>query len=333
MFVPVVDSDQRPLMPTTPSRAKRWMRSGRATGFFKKGVFCVRLNYAPSDNKKQDIVVGIDPGSKKEGFTVKSECHTYLNLQADAVIWVKGAMERRKAARMGRRNRNTPCREPRFNRSSDDYLAPSVKARWEWKLRIFNWLKKMFPVTSVIIEDIKAKCKGMRRWDKSFSPLEVGKKWFYSQFSQLVTKPGWETKNLRDDLGLKKLSNKMSNKFEAHCVDSWVLANSVVGGHVAPDNRQVVCVVPLQFHRRQLHVANPISGGFRKPYGGTRSLGWKRGSIVRHIKRGVVYLGGTARGRLSVYCLKTGKRLALNIKKEDCRWLGYASFYSHGVSA
>jgi len=44
MFVPVVDSALRPLMPTTPSRAKRWIKSGKATPLWKKGVFCVRLN-------------------------------------------------------------------------------------------------------------------------------------------------------------------------------------------------------------------------------------------------------------------------------------------------
>jgi hypothetical protein len=34
------------------------------------------------------IAVGIDPGSKNEGITVKSQRHTYLNLQLDAVTWV-----------------------------------------------------------------------------------------------------------------------------------------------------------------------------------------------------------------------------------------------------
>lgn len=47
MFVPVVDSDGRPLMPTIPSRARRWIRSGKATPFWKRGLFCVRLNVAP----------------------------------------------------------------------------------------------------------------------------------------------------------------------------------------------------------------------------------------------------------------------------------------------
>jgi hypothetical protein len=84
LFVPVVDTYQNPLMPTTPQRAGKWIKSGKATPFWKNGVFCVRLNVGPSSDYKQEIVVGVDPGSKKEGFTVKSESHTYLNIQADA---------------------------------------------------------------------------------------------------------------------------------------------------------------------------------------------------------------------------------------------------------
>ena len=80
MFVPVVDTYQNPLMPTTPQRAGKWIKSGKATPFWKNGVFCVRLNVGPSSDYKQEIVVGVDPGSKKEGFTVKSQAHTYLNV-------------------------------------------------------------------------------------------------------------------------------------------------------------------------------------------------------------------------------------------------------------
>ncbi|WP_414644361.1 RRXRR domain-containing protein [Allocoleopsis sp.] len=55
-------------MPTTPSRARRWIKSGKATPFWKKGVFCVRLNVEPSNTTRQLIAVGIDPGSKREAF-------------------------------------------------------------------------------------------------------------------------------------------------------------------------------------------------------------------------------------------------------------------------
>lgn len=76
-------------MPTTPARARKWIASKKATPFWKKGVFCVRLNVEPSSRNLQEIAVGIDPGSKKEAFTVKSKLHTYLNIQTDAVTWVK----------------------------------------------------------------------------------------------------------------------------------------------------------------------------------------------------------------------------------------------------
>ena len=31
MFVPVIDRKQHPLMPTTPSRARRWIKSGKVS--------------------------------------------------------------------------------------------------------------------------------------------------------------------------------------------------------------------------------------------------------------------------------------------------------------
>jgi hypothetical protein len=111
MLVPVVDSNKKPLMPTDPKTAKRLIKSKEATPFFRKGIFCIRLNREPSDRKLQDVVLGIDPGSKKEGFTVKSEAHTYLNITSDAKTDVKDKIEIRRNARRARRFRKTPCRK------------------------------------------------------------------------------------------------------------------------------------------------------------------------------------------------------------------------------
>ena len=104
MTVPVMNKKNEPLMPTIPSRARKWIKSGKATPFWKKGIFCVRLNIVTLEHK-QDIVIGIDPGSKKEGFTVKSTAHTMINVQADAVTHVKKAVETRSTMRRSRRNR------------------------------------------------------------------------------------------------------------------------------------------------------------------------------------------------------------------------------------
>ncbi len=328
-YVPVVDMNQKLLMPTISSRARRWIKFGKATGFWKRGIFCVRLNVKPSGRKKQEIALGIDPGSKKEGFTLKSESHTYLNIQADAVTWVKEAIKVRRDMRKNRRWRNTPYRKQRLNRATNSF-PPSTHARWGWKLRIANWLCKMFPISCFVVEDMKAETKkGQRGWNRSFSPLQTGKRWFYKELKKLGKlwlMQGYETAELRAKYGLKKSSNKMANKFSAHCVDSWVLANWLLGGHTKPDNEELLLITPLQFHRRQLHKLQPSEGGLRSRYGGTMSLGLKRGSLVKHEKLGLVYVGGFMSGRITLHSLETGKRLTRNVQISDCDFLAYNSW-------
>ncbi|WP_051041652.1 hypothetical protein [Oscillatoria nigro-viridis] len=91
--------------------------------------------------------------------------------------------------------------------------------------------------------------------------MEVGKRWFYSEIEKIAhleIRQGFDTCKMRQDLGLKKSKQKLSNKFEAHCLDSWVLANWYICGHTCPnplqpDNTQLIEVISLEFHRRQLH--------------------------------------------------------------------------------
>ncbi len=323
LFVPVVDLEQCPLMPTTPARARRWIKSGKATHFWKGGVFCVRLNVLPSAQERQPVAVGIDPGSKKEGIVMASAAHTYLNIQADAREGVKEAERGSTSMRRTRRGRKTPCRQPRQNRKqSRKKLPPSTRARWQWKLRLAVWLCQLFPVSVFVVEDIKATTRGQKRWDQSFSPLEVGKHWFYGELGKLAavqTKPGYETRELREQLGLKKTSQKLAEVWQAHCLDAWVLAYSAVGGKPKPDTTRLVCLSPLSWHHRQLHRLEPEKGGKRKPYGGTLSLGLKRGTLVRHPKWGKAYVGGTMEGKLSLHDPQTGKRLTQSARVADCR--------------
>jgi hypothetical protein len=316
-------------MPTSNKRANQLIRAGRALRRFSKGVFYIRLTQR-ADGDTQEVAVGVDPGSKKEGFTVKSANHTFLNIQADAVTWVKDAVETRRNLRRARRSRNTPCRQNRLNRNrATGHLPPSTKARFQWKVRIAMWLSKLYPVSHFMVEDIKAHCGGGHRWNRSFSPLQVGKKWFYAELKKIAlvdTLQGYETYKLRNDMGLKKTKAKMSEVFEAHCVDSWVLANYWTGGHIKPDNAELMLITPLQFSRRQLHVQNPAVGGIRKQYGGTRSMGFKRGSWVQHPKYGTCFVGGSSKGRVSLHSLSEGKRLTQNAKLQDIVFLHFASW-------
>jgi hypothetical protein len=233
--------------------------------------------------------------------------------------------------RRTRRNRKTPYRKLRTNRNVNKVrLAPSTRARWGWKLRIAHWLVGLYPIAQFVVENIQAATKpGQRRWNTSFSPLEVGKMWFYAELGKLAsvqTVQGYETPQARQALGLKKSKRKLSDDFAAHGIDSWVLANMVIGGHTEPDNKAMLYLVPLCFHRRQLHRLQPEKGGIRKPYGGTLSMGLKRGSWVKHPKYGLCYVGGTTNGRISLHSLQDGKRLTQNAKPEECTFLTYSSW-------
>ena len=340
MFVPVKTKDGEHLMPTHASRARKLVKCGEATPYFDNGIYCIRLNKEPSERQTQEIVVGVDPGSKKEGFTVRSESHTYLNVQADAHNKVCQKVEKRRELRRGRRSRKCPNRKNRTHRLTNKERIPAgTRARWEWKLRVLDWLSKLYPITHVCVEDIKARTiERARRWNTSFSPLEVGKQWFYSEIQkrwELLTLQGWETKEIRNRLGLKKSSDKLSEQFDAHCVDSWCLASHTIGGEGIPDNTDIFCISPIPIRRRELHRQNPQKGGKRPRYGGTvLGDGLVKNTLVRHIKYGLTRLSGVnAKGLFSLYDMH-GKRLTTGAKRTDFQVLTRLNFnYRSGVSS
>lgn len=338
MRVPVVDIKGRPLMPCHPARARLLIKRGKALPKRNKlGIFYIQLTYEVEPDN-QIIALGVDPGSKFEGFSAVGTEHTILNIMSEAVTHVKGAVKQRRRMRRARRYRKTRCRPKRFDnrRKGESSLPPSTRARWEAKLRIIRQLVKILPIYQVVVEDVQAKPKkGKQQWNENFSPVQVGKEHFYRGLQEigfkLVLRRGHETKALRERFNLKKSSSKREKSFWSHCVDAWVLAASVTGAK-KPDYTGFYYLVPLRFHRRQLHRLKPKKCGVRRSYGGTRSLGFKHGTLVKHPKWGFCYVGGHLNAHLSLHDRKTGKRLTQNAKPEDCQVLTSTSWRSHYIS-
>ena len=188
----------------------------------------------------------------------------------------------------------------------------------------------MYPVTHICVEDIKARTiQHVRKWNQSFSPLEVGKKWFYTEIQkrwELLTLQGWETKEIRDNLGLKKSSHKLAETFDAHCVDSWCLAYHTVGGDSIVKNTSILCISPISIERRSLHRQLPQKGGKRPRYGGTRCLGLSKGTLVKHIKHGLAVICGKMNNYLCLQPIEGGKRLTRSAKVSDCKILRRLNF-------
>jgi len=75
--VPVVDPDGRPLMPTTPARARKWIQRLKAVGKRNKlGVFYVQLTQKPLLHETQPIVVGTDRGKCFTGIAFQTKLAT-----------------------------------------------------------------------------------------------------------------------------------------------------------------------------------------------------------------------------------------------------------------
>lgn len=329
-FIPVQSATGERLMPTHAARARQLIRTGKAVKRHDRGIVYLVLTERAT-GETQPIAVGIDPGSKKEAYTVQGEQHTFLNIQADAVSWVKEHIETRRNMRRVRRYRKTPCRACRPNRlQGHKRIPPSTRARWGWKVRIVGWLSRYYPITTIAIEDIAAVTRpGKRGWNQSFSPLAVGKAWCYDELDRIAPVlpiSAHYTKPLREQAGLTKSRDKTSDRWDAHCVDSFILASYAVGGPSKPEQTNVLYLVPLRFHRRQLQRLQPEKGGKRKPYGGTVSLGLKRGSWVRHPKWGLAYVGGTLNGHISLHDMQTGKRVTQTARVADCQVLCTASW-------
>ncbi len=319
-YVPVVSASGEPLMPCHPARARELVLKGKAIRRFKCGIFYIRLIKRES-GRVQKVVCGIDTGSKREAFTVKDSKKDYINVLSDAVTTVKDKLETRRMMRKTRRNRKTPYRKCRYNRKRRPF-PPSTKARWDAKLRIINILRSLYPICTYIVEDIKARTKKgeKEKWNATFSPLEHGKNYFYSEvkeFGRLALKAGYETAELRKTLSLEKTKEKFLETFNAHNVDSWVLAYSETGGSATPTNKSLLRLIPLNFHRRQLHALQPGKHGERRPYGGTRSLGVTRGTVIKHPKYGMAYVGGNSKDRISIHDMQTGERLSRDIRVKD----------------
>lgn len=334
MRIPVIDSRGVALMPCTPPKARELLKEGKACPKRNKlGLFSLQLTYTQEPDN-QLLVVGVDPGSSFEGYSVVGTRDTVLNLMVEAPTHVKEAVATRRTMRRARRHRKwrRPCRST--NRlSRKKRIPPSTRSRWEAKARVVKHLTTILPLTCAVVEDVQATTAKGRRWNMAFSPVQVGKMHLYRLLTdmglELQTREGWQTKELRDFYGLTKTKQKDKHVFDSHAVDAWVLA-ATVSGATTPTCQRLWYVVPAFLHRRQLHVLQPAKGGVRRPYGGTRSMGFKRGTLVTHLKYGLCAVGGCDRKKktISLHDYRTNKRLTQGAKVEACRVLTWVAFRS-----
>lgn len=327
-------------MPTKPSRARRWVRDGKAVGKWSDvGIYYVQLLVEPAARNTQPVAMGIDPGKRYSGIAVQSGHFTLFMAHlilpfADITKKMTGRRILRRARRGRRINRKVAFklrahRQKRFDNRRAKKLPPSIRANRQFELRIAKELCAILPISSIVYEYIEAK------GTKAFSPVMVGQKIMLEWLSELAPVAplyGWKTAQIRTQLGLvKNKVDKSKQSPETHAVDGIALASSQFLSYekyhkAGEDGAQwvgSVNVTPATFkvisrpnlYRRQLHFENPLKGGIRKRKGGTVTpFGFRSGDLVEGVKA-----GKTVKGWIGGY---TEKAKAVSIYDHNWRRIG-----------
>lgn len=271
--VPVMSADGKPLMPTTPRKARLMIRDGIAKPRRNKlGLFYIQMLRLVGENT-QPMVLAVDPGAKYDGVAVASHRQVELKAMVFLPDDVPGKMETRRNLRRARRYRKTPRRPARFdNRKRKGYwLAPTQRSKVETRLNVVRELCKIYPVDLIITEDVRFN-HAKDRNGKYFSTVEIGKTltyWEYGKLAELKLVEVSDTDAWRVEFGLEKHTDrKWEQTPETHANDAAAMLMGVTG---CRDNLAAPFWIwrRLRYARRSLHRQNFQKGGVRPRFGGT----------------------------------------------------------------
>src|ERR1051326_516524 len=140
----VLDMNKQPLNPVHPGRARLLLAAGKAA-VFKRYPFTIILKCAVEHPAVHPLRLKIDPGSQTTGMALVDD-------PSGDVVWaaelthrgqaIKHALDRRRAVRRGRRQRNTRYRPPRFHnrRLKAGWLPPSLESR---VTNVLTWVRRL----------------------------------------------------------------------------------------------------------------------------------------------------------------------------------------------
>ena len=144
----------QPLMPCKPRKARILLKEGKAK-VVKRAPFTIQLTI-PTGETKQDLNLGIDPGSKKVGTAVRRSgtkeivYTSEISLRTD----ITRKLKQRSNYRRNRRGRKTRYRKPKFlNRTrSENWLPPSVVSKINSTKKEIDYILSILPITRISFE-------------------------------------------------------------------------------------------------------------------------------------------------------------------------------------
>ncbi len=152
MKVFVVSQEGKPLMPTTPRRARIFLLAKRARMVFRS-PFTIQLRFETT-SYTQPVTVGVDTGSKTVGIAATANQETLLQAEVQLRTDISEKLTQRRTYRRARRSRKTRYRAPSFanRRRPVGWLPPSVSSKVAATLKAIHFAASLLPVRQVNVE-------------------------------------------------------------------------------------------------------------------------------------------------------------------------------------
>lgn len=152
MRVFVLSQLGKPLMPTTPRRARLWLKAAKAR-VVRRVPFTIQLRFETS-TYTQPATVGVDTGSQTVG--IAAIANREVVYQAEVILRndVSLKLRQRRQYRRNRRSRKTRYRQARFanRRRKPGWLPPSLRSKAEATVKAVRFVAALLPVRLVRVE-------------------------------------------------------------------------------------------------------------------------------------------------------------------------------------
>ncbi len=152
MKVFVLSPAKTPLMSTTPGRARRWLKQGRARVIHRE-PFTIQLLFATT-TYTQAVAVGVDTGSQTVGIAAVTNGEAVYQAEVHLRNDISQKLLQRRQYRRNRRWRKTRYRPARFanRRRRAGWLPPSLRSKAEATLKVVYFVASIVPVTQINVE-------------------------------------------------------------------------------------------------------------------------------------------------------------------------------------
>ena len=152
MKVFVLSKEHKPLMPTTPRRARLWLKAKRARVVCRE-PFTIQLRFETTAYA-QPVTVGVDMGSQTVGVAAISLGEVAYQAEVALRTDIASKLAQRRAYRRNRRSRKTRYRAVRFanRRRPAGWLPPSLRSKAEATVKAVGFVASILPVNQVHVE-------------------------------------------------------------------------------------------------------------------------------------------------------------------------------------